>query len=187
MPVQLVKRLFTVEEYYQMAEVGILHEDDRIELIEGEIVEMAPISSRHQAQVDRLNRVFSESLGRQRVVIRVQGPVRLGERSEPQPDLALLRPRPDFYADAHPRPEDTLLVVEVAYTSEDYDREIKLPLYARYGIPEVWLTVLAEEVIEVHRKPTPEGYQEVRRVGRGESLSIQAFPDVVLAADEVLG
>ena len=107
MAVQLVRRRFTVKEYYQMAEAGILHADDRIELLEGQIVEMAPIGSRHAACVARLNSIFFQKLG-ERAIVRVQGPIHLGEVSEPQPDLSLLRPRPDFYATAHPGPEDVL-------------------------------------------------------------------------------
>ncbi len=192
MATQLVRYLFTVDEYYKMAEVGIFHEDDRVELLEGEIVNMAAIGSRHAAGVDRLTRAFSRRLeGRAPspglYIVRVQNPVRLGERSEPQPDLALLRPRPDFYSNAHPTPGDVLLLVEVSQTSEEYDREIKMPLYARYGIVEVWLVDLSAEIIEIYRSPSPDGYADVRRVGRGESLSVQALPDVVLEVNEVLG
>ena len=185
MPVQVARRLFTVHEYYKMAQAGILHEDDRVELIEGEIVEMAPIGSRHAACVNRLNSTLSQSLG-ERAIVGVQNPIRLSEHSEPQPDLALLRAHPDFYSDAHPGPEDVLLVIEVADTTEDYDRGVKMPLYARSGILEAWLVDLAGGIIEVYRGPTPEGYQEVQRVQRGEGISVQAFPDVALAADEVL-
>lgn len=186
MVVQVAKRLFTVDEYYQMAQAGILSEDDRVELIEGEIVEMTPIGSRHAACADRLNQFFSERV-RGRAIIRVQNPIRLSEYSEPQPDLALLQPRSDFYAQAHPEPENVLLVVEVAETSADSDRSVKVPLYARAGVPEVWLVDLAGECIESYRKPSPKGYGEVRRMWRGEHFSPQAFPDVKLAVDDVLG
>ena len=169
-----------------MAEAGILSEDDRVELIEGEIVEIAPIGSRHGGHVNRLNRLFSQRAGDQ-AIVSVQNPVRLGEHSEPKPDLTLLKPRPDFYASSHPGPEDVLLVVEVAETSAAYDLEVKLPLYARAGIPEVWLVDLAEERVEVYRQPSPQGYQEVQRVRRGQHLSSQAFPNLELAVDDVLG
>ena len=185
MAIQLVRHRFTAEEYHQMAQAGILHEDDQVELLEGEIVEMAPIGSRHAACVARLTQVFSQRLTG-RAIVWVQNPIRLSEHSEPQPDLTLLRPRPDFYATAHPEPEDVLLVVEVAQTSEDYDRDVKIPIYARYGISEVWLVDLAGESVEVNRMPGPEGYREVQRIGRGGHVSSQAFPDVVLAADEFL-
>ena len=186
MAVQLLKRLFTVAEYYRMAEAGILGEDDRVELIEGEIVEMSPIGSRHAACVMRLTELFSQQVG-ERAHVNVQNPIRLGEHSEPQPDLALLRRRPDFYATSHPGPSDVLLVVEVAETSADYDREVKLPLYARAGIGEVWLVALAEEGIEVYRQPSPQGYQEVQRLRRGQRVVAQAFPDLELAVGDVLG
>ncbi len=186
MPVQLLRRSFTVEEYNRMIQAGILGEDDRVELLEGEIVEMAPIGSRHAACVDRLNRLFSLR-AREATIIRVQSPVRLGERSEPQPDLTLLRPRPDFYASAHPGSGDLLLLVEVAEATASLDRDVKLPLYARAGVPEVWLVDLPGECIEVYRKPTPQGYQEVRQVRRGDRAAPQAFPDIGLAGEEILG
>ncbi len=169
-----------------MVQAGILGEDDRVELLEGEIVEMAPIGSRHASCVDRLTHLLVRQFA-EKAIIRVQNPVRLGERSEPQPDLALLRPRPDFYAKAHPGPEDILLLVEVAETSVGVDREVKLPLFARAGIPEVWLVDLSGECIEVYRKPTPQGYQEVRQVRRGDRVAPQAFPDIGMAGEEILG
>jgi Uma2 family endonuclease len=135
------RRRFTVDEYYCMAEAGILHEDDRVELIEGDIIAMAAIGNRHMSCVKRLNRLFNERLGR-RVVVSVQDPIRLSRRTEPQPDVALLRPRDDFYAPGHPGPDDVLLVVEVVDTSLPYDRR-KLRLYARAGIPCVWLAILS--------------------------------------------
>ncbi len=186
MSVRLLRRSFTVEEYHRMAQVGILSEEDRVELIEGEIVEMTPIGSKHAACVNRLTRLFSDRVGG-RAIVSVQNPLRLGQRSEPQPDLALLRPRADFYAQAHPGPEDVLLVVEVAETSGTVDREMKLPLYARGGVPEVWLVDLGGEGIEIYRSPGPQGYQEVRRVRRGEHLAPGAFPDLDLAVAEILG
>ena len=185
MAVQLLKRLFTVAEYHRMAEAGILGEDDRVELIEGEIVKMAPIGIRHAACVRRLNRVFSGRVG-ERAIVDVQNPVRLGGHSEPQPDVVLLRPRADLYGVSHPGPEDVLLIVEVAETSAEDDRAVKVPLYARSGIPEVWLVDLAEGQIEVFRHPSPQGYQEVRTVRRGEALAPLTLPEIGLAVDAVL-
>lgn len=186
MAVSLARRRFTVEDYHRMARAGVLTEDDRVELLEGEIIEMAPIGSRHAAVVDRFTRSFAQNVGR-RAIVRVQGPVRLGEHSEPQPDLAILRPRADFYAHAHPGPEDILLLVEVAEATADYDRKVKVPLYARAGIPEVWLVDLLADQIEVCRGPSPEGYRETRVVRRGEAVMPQALPGVSLSVDEVLG
>lgn len=186
MAVQLLRRRFTVEEYHRMAQAGIFSEDDRVELIEGEIVAMTPIGSRHAACVGRLTHIFASIVG-ERAIVWVQNPLRLGPDSEPQPDLALLRLRADFYAEAHPGPEDVLLVVEVAETSAEYDRTVKLPLYARSGIREVWLVDLATVSVEVCSDPTPGGYQRVRSIRRGERLSLGAFPPMELAADDLLG
>ncbi len=186
MALQLQRRLFTVAEYHRMAEAGILQEDDRVELIEGEIVAMNPIGSRHAAAVDRLTRLLTQAAG-ERAIVRVQSPVQLGERSEPQPDLALLKPRPDFYAGAHPGAEDVLLLVEVADASADYDRQVKLPLYARAGVPEAWLVDLDGQAVEVLRHPSAHGYATTERVGRGQSLPVPGLPDARLAVDLILG
>ena len=185
MAVRPVRHKFTVEEYHRMAEAGILSEDDRVELIEGEIVEMAPIGSRHAACVNRLNRFFSSL--EKKVIVSVQNPVRLGEDSEPQPDVALLKPRADFYASGYPGAEDVLLVVEVAETSAKDDREMKVPLYARHGVSEVWLVDLGAEVVEVYREPSPEGYRQVWRAGRGEVLVPQQVPDLRVPVEAILG
>jgi Uma2 family endonuclease len=186
MGVQVQRRLFTVEEYHRMAEAGILSEDDRVELIEGELVTMSPIGSRHAACVKRLVRLLDRAVG-DRAIVGAQDPIRLGARSEPQPDVALLRYRPDFYASAHPGPEDVLLVVEVAETSADSDRSLKIPLYARYGIPEAWLVDLLEERIEIYRHPTPQGYRSLHIAHRGETVSPALIPSLTVAVDEVLG
>ncbi len=121
-----------------------------------------------------------------RAIVDVQNPIRLGERSEPQPDVALLKSRPDFYAGVHPGPDDTLLLVEVMEHSVAYDREVKVPLYARSGIPEAWLVDLEEVVVEVYQAPSPQGYQRVARLGRGDRLAPQTFPELVLMVDEIL-
>lgn len=186
MTVQFSRRLFTVSEYHRMAEAGILGEDDRVELIEGEIVEMSPIGSRHAACVRRLNSLFGSRVG-ERAIVDVQNPVRLGEHSEPQPDLVLLRFRPDLYAAAHPGPEDVLLLVEVVETSGVYDRGVKVPLYAKAGIREVWLADLAEDRVEVYRQPSPQGYRLVQYLRRGDRLVPQALPGLDVAVEEVLG
>ncbi len=186
MAVQAVKRLFTVSEYYQMAQAGIFSEDDHVELLEGEIIQMSPIGSRHAACVDRLARLFFERVGRQ-VIVRVQNPVRLSDYSEPQPDLALLKPRADFYSSEHPKPQDVLLVIEVCETSAEFDRSVKLPLYAQAGIPEVWLVDLSHERIEVHRKPSAQAYGYTLIVGRGAALTIESVPEIELQVEEILG
>jgi Uma2 family endonuclease len=186
MSVQVLRRLFTVDEYYRMAEAGIFSEDEGVELIDGEIVQMPPIGSRHAARVDHLTRLLTHAVG-DRAIVRVQGPIRLGPHSEPQPDLALLHPQPDYYAQAHPGPGDVFLVIEVADTSVGFDREVKMPLYAGAGIPETWLVDLDGDDITVSRQPTAAGYRAVRRLQRGQSLAPEAFPAVVLAVDDILG
>lgn len=186
MAVQLLRRQFTVKQYHQMVEAGILTEDDRVELLEGEIIEMSPIGRRHAACVNRLVRLFSQRLG-DRVIVAAQNPVQLGDRSEPQPDIALLRPSADFYEAGHPQAQDIWLLVEVADTTVEFDREIKLPLYARSGVREVWLVDLNENAIAVYREPSLSGYGQVQQLQRGQELTVQAFDDLRLSVDEVLG
>jgi Uma2 family endonuclease len=186
MAVQILRRRFTIEEYYLMAKAGILGEDDRVELIDGEIVEMPPIGIPHASHVDRLNRLFTLRLG-ESAIVRVQNPVRLSEHSEPQPDIALLRPRDDFYTSAHPGPQDVLLVIEIADTSIDYDRQVKAPLYARAGIPEYWLVDLTGQRIEVYRDPAAGEYRQVRLVRRSERLAPEALPLLELSSSDILG
>ena len=186
MSLQLLRRQFTVKNYQRMIEAGIFTDEDRVELIKGEIVEMAPIGRRHAAGVRRVGLLFSERLGR-RALVDIQNPVELGERSQPQPDVALLQPRPDFYEAGHPQPENIFLLVEVADTTIESDRQVKIPLYAEQGILEVWLVDINEGCVEVYRQPSPAGYQDVRQCRRGESLSVLAFPDINIIADEVLG
>lgn len=186
MTVQLLRRKFTVEQFHKMAESGILNEDDRVELIRGEIIEMAAIGTKHAACVRRLDNVLHQKLG-DKVIISVQNPVGLDDSSEPQPDVVLLKPREDFYASAHPQPKDVFLIIEVADTTIKYDREIKIPLYAEQGIVEVWLVDINSECVEVYREPATDGSQKIEKFSRGESLVIQAFDDVNISVDEILG
>lgn len=186
MSVQVAKRYFNVAEYYRMVEAGILSEDDRVELIEGEILKMSPIGSRHSACVNRLNMLLNRLAGED-TIVSVQNPIRLDEYSEPQPDVALLRSREDFYADGHPVPSDVLIVVEVADTSVDYDRDVKVPLYARAGIAEVWLVNLPEEHVEIYTDPQNGAYREFRQAKRGESIVSRVIPALTLGVDTVLG
>lgn len=186
MSVQYQKHYFNVDEYYRMAEVGLLSEDDRVELIEGEIIEMSPIGSTHGGTVNRSSTFLNRKLG-DIVIVAVQNPVRLDDFSEPQPDLALLRPRKDFYSKAHPRAEDVLVVIEVSDTSLGYDRNVKLPLYARAGIPEAWLIVPAKEVIEIHSQPKHGKYQKTQRVKRGKTLASPTIPNFSCKVDDLLG
>lgn len=186
MAIPLPKRRFTVDEYYRMAEAGILSPEDRVELIEGEVVEMTPLGSRHAGQVNYLGDELRRLLG-SRALVAVQNPVRLGELSEPQPDIALVHRRPDFYASGHPGPQDVLLIIEVAETSADSDRTVKGPLYARAGIPEFWLVDLTAGRIEIYRVPGLSGWQEHTVAQAGERVAPVAVSDVELDVAAVLG
>jgi Uma2 family endonuclease len=168
------RRLLTVDEYHRMGDIGILTENDRVELIEGELVEMAPIGSEHIAATNALNRLLVLAVG-DRGIVSVANPVRLTRRSEPQPDFAILRPRDD-YRKILPRPEDTMLAVEVANTSLDYDRKVKAALYARSRIPELWIVNLIAQEVEVYRLPAASSYTAVTRA----TLTISALPDVLV-------
>jgi Uma2 family endonuclease len=180
-------RRFSVEEFERMVGAGVFAPDDRLELIEGEIIEMAPIGDPHASVVDRLTMLMTRRVG-ERAIVRVQGPIRFRElRSRPQPDLALLEPRPDYYAAGAPGAVDIFLLIEVMDTSAEYDRRTKAPLYARAGVWELWLVDVPAGVVEVHRQPGTRGYRDVRTRHRGETLSPLAFPDVSFAVDEVLG
>jgi Uma2 family endonuclease len=186
MTVQVEKRAFSVREYYRMAEAGILSEGDRVELIEGEVIKMSPIGVRHAACVKRLNALLNRRFSR-RFTISVQDPIRLDDYSEPEPDVVLLKRREDFYSQSHPAADDVLLIIEVADTSVEYDRGVKLPLYAGAGVPEVWIANLPEDSVEAYSEPANGVYQKVRIVRRGESLSSESVPNLVLNAGEVLG
>ncbi len=177
---------YSPEEYHAMGDEGILSAGERVELIEGEIVLMPPIGSPHAAGTARCARIFTLAVG-DRAVVWTQNPVRLPAGGEPEPDLALLRPRPDFYHSNLPTPSEVFLAVEVSDTTARFDRSVKVPLYALSGIPETWLLLLGEEAIEVYRRPRPDGYQTMMRFRRGESISPEEFPDLQFPVDELLG
>ena len=176
---------FTVEEFYRMLDAGIFTEDDRVELVEGDIVTMMPIGARHAYCVDKLTTLFVAQSGG-RYVVRVHGPLRVGPTSEVLPDLMLLQPPPERYREAHPTPEDVLLVVEVAETSLTYDRDVKGPLYARHGIPEYWLVNLEADRVLVHWRPEKEGYAEVKALEPEADLTPKALPDVRIPVRAIL-
>jgi Uma2 family endonuclease len=176
----------TVEDYYRMAEVGILDHEARVELIEGEIIDMAPPGSPHAAAVHRLAEILIRALnGRANVL--VQNPVRLSNFSEPQPDIALLKRRDDFYSANHPRPEDVLLIVEVAASSLAYDRNRKLPLYARHGIPEMWLVDLEHRRLSRHRAPQHGAYTIADEPALAAPLEVAALPGVSFDLGRLFG
>jgi len=177
---------FTVDQYHQMGKAGILSPDCRVELIDGEIFEMSPIDPWHAGVVNWLTHRLVTGLGK-RSVVHVQNPTIVDRRSEPQPDLMLLRPRDDFYRTAHPTPDDALLVVEVAHTSLAHDCGRKLPLYARTGVSEVWIVNRRADAVDVFRDPSSDGYRDQFSRGRGERVAPSAFPDLQLSVDELLG
>lgn len=183
---QLTRWRFTVDDYHRMGKTGILHEDDRVELIGGEIVQMSPIGSRHHGLIIGLNRRFVQAVG-ERALVSVQGPLRLGDHDEPVPDLVLLRSRPDEYRESLPTPPDVLLVVEVADTSLAYDRDVKAPLYAGARIPEYWLWDVGGRRVMVYRDSAPDGYRDIHAAGREAALSPIALPEVSIPLDDLLG
>ena len=185
MTTQTRRWLFTVDDYYAMAEAGILSPDERVELLDGEIIAMAPIGSRHASCVNRLNRLLTAQVGL-RAVVGVQNPVRLSSGSEPQPDVTLLKPRDDFYSSAHPGPGDVLLLIEVSDTTADVDRGCKLPLYARSGVQEVWIVNLSEGCVEVYAEPAGAGYAASRTVGLDGEVSPAAFADISLPVGQMM-
>ncbi|MCC7104872.1 MAG: Uma2 family endonuclease [Chloroflexi bacterium] len=180
------RRLFTVDEYVQMGAVGILGEDDRVELVEGEVFRMPPIGSRHAACVERVRRRLERGAVGQ-LDVRVQNPIRLDDFSEPVPDVVIVQPRADFYAARHPGPRDVFLVIEVSDTSAGYDRSKKAALYGRAGIPEMWLLDLTRGLIEVRTFPGPAGYQNLHVLRRGDTLAPLALPELVIDGAELLG
>ncbi|TLY24191.1 MAG: Uma2 family endonuclease [Nitrospirae bacterium] len=185
MSIQLSTHRFTVHDFHRMAQAGIFSEDDRVELLDGEIIEMTPIGSRHAACVARLTKILSHRLG-ETAIVWAQNPIRLDDRTEPQPDVAVLRERRDFYKDAHPGPADVLLVIEVSDASAEVDRRVKLPLYAKTGIGEVWIVDLSEGVVLVYRQPSPQGYRTSSQARGVDQLTPEALPNLALSASDIV-
>jgi Uma2 family endonuclease len=182
----LTRHRLTVADYYRMAEVGVLGPQARVELIDGEVIDMAPIGSRHHAAVLRLSRQLQFAVG-DHALVSVQGPLSLGEFSQPEPDLMLLQARADFYAAAHPVATDVLLLIEVADTSARYDREIKLPLYARHGVTEVWIVDLHERCVRFFRQPAEGRYLDATSTETPGRVTVPCLPGVTLDLAGVLG
>jgi Uma2 family endonuclease len=185
--VDLRRHRFDVDQYHRMTELGILLEDDPVELIEGELIEMPAVGVPHIGTVMALTQIMVvATLGR--ALVSVQSPVRLDRHNEPEPDLALLRPRADRYqAGEPPCPADVLLLIEVASSSLAYDRRVKLPLYARHGVAEVWIVDLDALVIDVHRRPVGDGYEDSATEPRGGMVEISMLPGVRIAVSDVFG
>jgi Uma2 family endonuclease len=189
------RRLIRLREWEKIIEARVFPEFEQLELIRGEMISLAPVSDpqipstlqRHAGCVRRLNHHFNSRL-RSRTLVDVQSLIKLRrQKSEPRPDLSLLRFREDFYGGSTPKPRDIWLLIEVAGSSLSYDRDTKIPLYAEAGIPESWLVDLNSETLFVYRRPSPEGYQDVRAYRRGESVAPEAFPQVSFTVDEILG
>lgn len=184
MPVPTEHR-FNVKAYYRMAETGVLPPDARVELLNGRIIDKSPISPAHGGTVKRLNRIFNAQANG-RWLVSTQDPVHLDDHSEPEPDVALLKPPPDDYKSQHPGPDDVLLLIEVSDTTLDLDREEKLPAYARAGVAEVWIVNLNAANIEVYRTPHFTGYSSKTVLAAGDQIAPQAFPDATVSVWELL-
>ncbi len=180
---QIVRRTFTVDQYHAMGEAGIFQPGDRIELILGEVLEMLPIGANHVGCVGRTNHVVTQQVGNEYFVF-VQCPIRLSDDSEPEPDFLVVRE--DYDQSALPTPSDTLLVIEVSDSSLAFDRGVKLPLYARAGIPEAWLFDLTSTRIERHTDPAPDGYRSISIAGRGDSIASLSLPALTFEVNAVL-
>jgi Uma2 family endonuclease len=177
---------FTVDDFYRMGEVGILPPEARVELIDGEVIKMAPIGSGHSGSVEYLGHRLRQGIG-DAAFVRTQNPIRLGLRLEPEPDLSIVRPRADFYRRGHPTPSDVFLVVEVADSTLTYDRDTKGPRYARAGIIEYWIVDLANDRLLVHRGPADGAYQSVEILTREDAVCPLDFPELTIAVADILG
>ena len=176
MATEISKRLFTVYDYHRMADAGILSEDDRVELIRGEILRMSPIGPPHSGAVLRANRALGRIVG-DRAIVGVQGAIRLDEYDEPQPDLYLLRPKEDFYASGHAGPSDIFLIIEVADSSLDYDRTVKAQLYAETGVPEYWISDVQNDCLIVYSDIQNKTYRTIQQFERGNTVAPHLLPE----------
>lgn len=184
MTIQLDQRLLTVEEYHLMVKAGILSEDDPIELLNGQLIKMCPVGSNHAACVEKIDELLKYLL-RNKAMVRSQNPITLGELSEPEPDIALVRKRDNYYADRHPLPKEIILVIEVADSSLERDRQAKLPLYAQAGIPEYWIVNLEQREIEVYQSPIKDQYRSRHIYLPGDDIPLPSF-DFSCAVDDLL-
>ncbi len=179
---QLMPHPIDLDAYHRMIEAGILTEDDPVELIEGQIVTMSPKGSKHAACIGKINAGLTPRLGGQ-AQLRLQDPIQIPDLSEPEPDLALVQPRADFYAEAHPLPGDVILLVEVADSSLRIDREVKAPLYAAAGIAHYWIVNLVEQQVEQYAIPQGDRYQALRTAQRGETVKVPGLGIEVAVGD----
>ncbi|MGA7730607.1 MAG: Uma2 family endonuclease [Chloroflexia bacterium] len=186
MAVQIPRRLISIDEYERMIVAGVFPEDDRSELIRGEITEMAPIGLLHASCVSRLTKLLERRVG-DAAIIWAQNPIRLVGNSLPQPDVALLKPSSDFYSRTRPAPKDVILLIEVSDTTLNYDTQVKVPLYAEAGIPEVWIVNLQNDVIEAFSSPMAGVYNHAVKVARGQSLPLPGELGGVVEVSDILG
>jgi Uma2 family endonuclease len=186
MHTETTKKLFSVDDYYKMADVGILKARDHTELINGEIIQVSPMGSHHAAAVTRVNNLFVR-LFQDKALLRPQLPLRLNRFNEPEPDIVLLKPHPDCYSSQHPGPVDVFLVMEISVSSLRYDRDIKLPIYASSRVPEIWIVDLQRESLLVYRDPGAGGYATALHLERGNAVSCLAFPETKLDVNDLFG
>lgn len=186
MAIQYARRRFTVDEYHKMGEAGIVSEDDRLELVDGEIVEMTPINVPHAVCVDLLTMLLSRRVP-EGVIVRVQSPIYIDEINEPQPDLTVLKPRDYLGQRHHPGPEDILLVIEVSDTTVSFDVRQKVPRYAQAGIAETWIVNLPRNGLEVYTDPSGGKYMSTRKFGRGDVVTATTLPGVTIQVADFLG
>jgi Uma2 family endonuclease len=179
------KHRFSVKEYYRMAETGVLRPDARVELLNGEIIDMSPIGPFHGGLVKRLSRIFNLK-AKGRWIVSTQDPLHLEDYSEPEPDVMLLKPAPDDYTSRHPQPDDVFLLIEVSDTTLDFDHEEKLPAYGRAGVAEAWIVNLIDAMIEIYREPHFTGYGSKTILRAGDTIAPLAFPDAAVDVAELL-
>ena len=183
-PLTLSRHKLSAEDYHQMGRAGILAENSRVELVEGELIDMAPIGSLHASVVTTLSMFFARQVG-ELAIVSTQNPISLPPDSEPQPDIMLLKPQPDRYRNALPTAADVMLLIEVADATSKYDREIKLPLYARHGIAEVWLIDLKGGTVEIYGEPGNKGYRKLLRPERSETIAPALLSQARLPMTEI--
>ena len=180
------RKRFTVSDFQTMIAAGILEEGSPYELLDGEIIKMAAIGRKHAAKVDRISTFLNRKII-DATIIRVQNPIELGAFSQPEPDLAILHWKDDFYESGHPEAPDIHLLIEVSDTTLEKDRTVKLPLYAAAGIVDVWVVNLQDNQVEVYRNPTAETYSSVQTFIAGQILTIETLPNISIAVDDILG
>jgi Uma2 family endonuclease len=186
LPPPLKRHRMKADDYQRLGSIGVLPPDLRVELIDGEIIEMAPIGSRHWAMVNRIAKLLEQAAGA-RAIVSSQSSFRLDDYSEPEPDLALFRRRDDFYAGALPTPADALLLIEVADSSARYDRLIKLPLYARQGVPELWIVDLEANLLRTYREPKGDDYLQSSATATPSVVGISKLPGITLDLTGLFG